>query len=85
MKSLASLLESYTPDILEKAEANVKLVEDGYRQGLSGIVEVIQSRQQFAELKSSYIDTLKDYQQAIIDLEIASGIFPSKLKEEKKP
>ena len=85
VKSLASLLESYTPDILEKAEANVKLVEDGYRQGLSGIVEVIQSRQQFAELKSSYIDTLKDYQQAIIDLEIASGIFPSKLKEEKKP
>ena len=56
------------------------LVEDGYRQGLTSIVEVIQSRQQFAELKSSYIDTLAEYQRAVIDLEIAAGIFPGTIK-----
>ncbi|MBI4530410.1 MAG: hypothetical protein HY709_02710, partial [Candidatus Latescibacteria bacterium] len=39
--------------------------------------EVIQSRQQFAELTSSYIDTLREYRLALIDLEIAVGIFPS--------
>ena len=51
---------------------------------ITSIVEVMQSRQQFAELKSSYIETLKDYQQAVIDLEIASGIFPSKLSDGEK-
>jgi outer membrane protein, heavy metal efflux system len=77
VKALAPLLESYTPEILKRAEANVKLVENGYRQGLTSIVEVIQSRQQFAELKSGYIDTLRDYQKAVIELEIAAGIFPN--------
>lgn len=78
VKTLAPLLESYTPEILKRAEENVKLVENGYRQGLASIVEVIQSRQQFAELKSSYIDTLRDYQEAVIDLETAAGVFPTK-------
>ncbi len=80
MKTLASLLESYSPGILKQAESNVKLVEDGYRRGLTSIVEVIQSRQQFAEFKSSYIDTLAEYQRSIIDLEIAAGIFHGTIK-----
>lgn len=80
VKSLASLLESYSPDILKRAENNVKLVENGYRRGLTSIVEVIQSRQQFAELKSSYIDMLAEYQRAMIDLEIAAGIFTGTIK-----
>ena len=90
MKTLAPLLESYSPEILKRAEDNVKLVENGYRQGQVNIVEVIQSRQQFAELKSSYIDTLREYQEGLIDLDIAAGIFPSTIKfrqstEVKKP
>lgn len=85
VKTLAPLLESYTPEILKRAEDNVKLVENGYRQGQASIVEVIQSRQQFAELKSSYIETLAEYQRAVIDLDIASGIFPRKSNEVKKP
>lgn len=85
VKTLAPLLESYTPEILKRAEDNVKLVENGYRQGLASIVEVIQSRQQFAELKSSYIETLAEYQRALIDLDIASGIVPRKSNEVKKP
>lgn len=80
VKTLAPLLESYTPEILKRAENNVKLVEDGYKQGLAGITEVIQSRQQFAELKSSYIETLAEYQRAVIDLDIAAGIFPGGIK-----
>jgi cobalt-zinc-cadmium efflux system outer membrane protein len=90
VKTLAPLLESYSPEILKRAEDNVKLVENGYRQGQANIVEVIQSRQQFAELKSSYIDTLREYQEGLIDLDIAAGIFPSTIKlrqstEVKKP
>lgn len=75
-KTLTTLLESYSPDILKRAEDNLKLVESGYRRGLTGITEVVQSRRQFAELKSSYIEMLAEYQRAIIDIEIAAGIFP---------
>ncbi len=85
VKTLAPLLESYTPEILKRAEDNVKLVENGYRQGQASIVEVIQSRQQFAELKSGYIDTLRDYQLAVTDLEVAAGVLPIKSTEVKKP
>jgi outer membrane protein TolC len=56
---------------------NVKLVESGYRQGLTGITEVIQSRQQFANLKSSYINAIRDYQIALNDLQISTGTYPS--------
>lgn len=76
--SLAPLLESYQGGLLKRAEDNVKLVEDGYRKGLVSVAEVIQSRQQFNELKSSYIDTLRDYHLALVDLDIAAGVFPSK-------
>lgn len=76
VRTLGALLERYGPGVLRHAQDNVKLVETGYRQGLSNITEVIQSRQQFAELKSSYIDTLRDYNQARIDLDIAAGINP---------
>ncbi len=74
VRTLGALLERYGPGVLKHAQDNVKLVETGYRQGLSNITEVVQSRQQFAELKSSYIDTLRDYNQARIDLDIAAGI-----------
>lgn len=80
VKTFAPLLESYQGGPLKRAEDNVKLVEEGYRKGLTGIVEVIQSRQQFNELKASYIDTLRDYQLALVDLDIAASVFPSKEK-----
>jgi cobalt-zinc-cadmium efflux system outer membrane protein len=75
--TLSSLLETYHSGILKTAEDNVKLVEDGYKQGLTGITEVIQSRQQFATLKSSYINAIRDYQIALNDLQISTGVYPS--------
>ena len=86
--TLSELLETYQTGILRTAEDNVKLVEDGFKQGLVGIADVIQSRQQFATLTSSYINSVRDYQIALNDLQIASGIYPSTIttdetKEEK--
>lgn len=83
--SFAALLKSYQGGVLKKADENVKLVEDGYRKAQVGIAEVIQSRQQFNELKSSYIDTLRDYREAVIDLQIASGEFPRTVPSKKEP
>ncbi len=74
--ALSALLETYQSGILKTAEDNVKLVEGGYKEGLAGIADVIQSRQQFATLKSSYINTVQDYQIALIDLQIATGNYP---------
>ncbi|MGH7799986.1 MAG: TolC family protein [Thermodesulfobacteriota bacterium] len=75
--TLSALLETYKSGILKTAEDNVRLVEGGYKQGLVGIAEVIQSRQQFATLTSSYINTVRDYQIALNDLQIATGNYPS--------
>ncbi len=75
--TLSSLLDTYQSGILKTAEENVKLVESGYKQGLAGITEVIQSRQQFAALKSSYINAVRDYQIALNDLQISTGTYPS--------
>lgn len=86
--TLSALLDTYQSGILKKAEENVKLVEDGFKQGLVGIVDVIQSRQQFATLTSSYINTVRNYQISLNDLQIATGNYPStidinKPKEDK--
>lgn len=77
VNTLSALLKTYQSGILKTAEDNVRLVEGGYKQGLVGITEVIQSRQQFANLKSSYINAVRDYQIALNDLQIATGNYPS--------
>ncbi len=82
--TLSALLETYRSGILKIAEDNVKLVEGGYKQGLTGITEVIQSRQQFATLKSSYINTVGDYEIALNELQIAAGIYPSTITFDPK-
>jgi len=81
--TLSALLETYQSGILKKAEDNVGLVEGGFKQGLVGIVDVIQSRQQFATLKSSYINTVRDYQIGLNDLQIATGTYPSTISFNK--
>lgn len=77
VNTLSALLKTYQSGILKTAEDNVRLVEGSYKQGLVGITEVIQSRQQFANLKSSYINAVRDYQIALNDLQIATGNYPS--------
>lgn len=84
VKTLASMIESYSPDILKPAEENVRLTEIGYSRGLTGIADVIQSKQQLADLRSSYVEMLKDYQMAVTDIEIAAGIFPSAIRKLSK-
>ncbi len=83
VSSLSALLETYKSGILKIAEDNVTLVETGFKQGLVGIVDVIQSRQQFAALTSSYINAVRDYEIALNDLQIAAGSYPSTIKLDK--
>lgn len=77
--TLSKLLQTYQTGILKTAEDNVKLVEDGFKQGLVGITDVIQSRQQFAALTSSYINSVRDYHIALNDLQISMGYYQSSI------
>jgi cobalt-zinc-cadmium efflux system outer membrane protein len=77
--TLSKLLQTYRTGILKTAEDNVKLVEDGFKQGLVGITDVIQSRQQFAALTSSYINSVRDYHIALNDLQISTGHYTSSI------
>ncbi len=77
--TLSQLLDTYQTGILRTAEDNVKLVEDGFKQGLVGIADVIQSRQQFAALTSSYINSVRDYHIALNDLQISTGYYPASI------
>jgi len=77
ISTISNLLDTYKSGILKTAEDNVKIVEDGFKQGLVDIVNVIQSRQQYAALSSTYINTVRDYELALNDLQISTGNYPS--------
>ncbi|MCZ6864461.1 MAG: TolC family protein [Candidatus Dadabacteria bacterium] len=81
--TLSDLLETYQTGILKTAEDNVILVEDGFKQGLVAIVDVIQSRQQFAALTSSYINTVRDYYVSVNDLQISTGKYQTSIISNK--
>ncbi|MCH8013956.1 MAG: TolC family protein [Candidatus Dadabacteria bacterium] len=81
--TLSDLLETYQTGILKTAEDNVILVEDGFKQGLVAIVDVIQSRQQFAALTSSYINTVRDYYVSLNDLQISTGKYQTSIISNK--
>jgi len=77
ISTISNLLDTYKSGILKTAEDNVKIVEDGFKQGFVDIVNVIQSRQQYAVLSSTYINTVRDYELALNDLQISTGNYPS--------
>ncbi|MCH7519730.1 MAG: TolC family protein [Candidatus Dadabacteria bacterium] len=81
--TLSDLLETYQTGILKTAEDNVILVEDGFKQGLVAIVDVIQSRQQFAALTSSYINTVRNYYVSLNDLQISTGKYQTSIISNK--
>jgi outer membrane protein, heavy metal efflux system len=49
-----------------------------YQRGETGLVEVLTARKNYIELQKNYIFALYDYASALIDLELASGIWEIK-------
>ncbi len=80
VQMLAPLLESYQSGLLERSRTDADRIEEGFKRGEISITELIQSRRQFSELTTSYIETLRDYRLAVIDLNCAMGNM-----EETKP
>jgi len=76
VRTLRSSVDAYTEEILPEATRTRDLFERGYRQGLVGIAELLQSQRQYNESRAFYFELLGDLRQAAIELEAATGTSP---------
>lgn len=72
---LQAALTRYDKSMLPVSASNVRLAQQGYRQGLVPIFEVVQAQRQQAELNSAYLETLDQYLQALVRLHNAVGDY----------
>lgn len=73
VERLEDVVRVYRDQILRLTDRNIKLVGQGYAEGLVGIAEVLQTQQQYATLRQAYYDALGELWRARIDLETASA------------
>lgn len=66
-------LSQYQRDMLPTSASNVRLTQQGYRQGLVPIYDVVQAQRQQAELNADYLATLDQFLQALARLHTAVG------------
>ena len=73
---LEKVVRSYQEQILKLTDRNIKLVRQGYGEGLVGIAELLQTQQQYAALRQSYYDAVGELWRARVDLETAGAANP---------
>ncbi|MCZ6476896.1 MAG: TolC family protein [Gemmatimonadetes bacterium] len=73
---LAHVVSEYRDRIVPRAERNVRLLEQGYREGLVGIAALVQAEQQYADAAIRFARTLGELRRAEIDLETAAAASP---------
>jgi cobalt-zinc-cadmium efflux system outer membrane protein len=72
---LQASMDTYERDIRPVAARNTKLAEDGYRQGLIPLADVVQARRQQVDLETGHLATLDAYLQALARLHTAVGDY----------
>ena len=82
---LQQALSDYQRNNLELSERNVRLVQQGYSQGLVPISDVVLIQRQQGELNISYLNALELYLQAWSRLHIATGDYVGYVPEQKSP
>lgn len=65
------VLSLYQGSVLPQLEENLSLVQEAYRLGEVGILEVIQEQKKFSEVNDGYLAALHDRQTALVKLESA--------------
>jgi outer membrane protein, heavy metal efflux system len=68
-------VESFDQQLIEDAEKILRSRIHAYQAGESGLVDVLNARQTYTSLRTSYIETLYEFSTALIDLERAAGIW----------
>lgn len=69
----AEVLSLYRGDILPQLEENLALVQEAYRVGEIGILNVIAEQKKFFEVNDAYLSALYNFQNALVKLETAAG------------
>jgi cobalt-zinc-cadmium efflux system outer membrane protein len=72
---LQSSLHEYEQKLLPVSAGSVKLAQQGYRQGLIPIFDVVQFQRQQAQLNETYLATLDQFLQALVRLHTATGDY----------
>jgi len=88
--NLQQLVIQYRQSLLPVSERNVQLAQQGYRQGQTSIIEVVQAQRQLADLNAAYLNTLDQFLQALVHLRTAAADYstapspaPDTYKEKK--
>lgn len=77
IRRLDAALAQYDKSARPVIERNVRLAQDGYRQGLIPLLDVVQAQRQQAEWQATYLTTLEQSVQAIVRLHTAVGDYLS--------
>ena len=72
---LDAALALYDRSMLPTSASNVRLAQQGYREGLVPVFDVVQAQRQQAELNSAYLVTLDQLMQALVRLHTAVGDY----------
>lgn len=76
VEELGQIVERYHAALVPLADRNVQLAQDGYRQALVNVTQVVQVQRQQGELRGAHLDALAQYRRAAIDLEAAAAASP---------
>ena len=79
---LQAALAQYNTGMLPVSASNVRLAQQGYRQGLVPVFDVVQAQRQQADLNAAYLTTLDQFLQALVRLHTAVGDYVAKLDVE---
>lgn len=72
---LQGALGQYDESLLPTSASTVRLAQQGYRQGLIPVLDVVQAQRQQAELNAEYLATLDRFLQALVRLHTAVGDY----------
>lgn len=73
LAQLSAALARYDRDTAPLVARNVRLAQEGYRQGLVPLADVVQAQRQQAEAITAHLQTLDHYLQAWTDLQTATA------------
>jgi cobalt-zinc-cadmium efflux system outer membrane protein len=64
----------YTDEIMPQVDESLRLNEISYKEGSINFIEFLMMEKNLLETRTAYLNTLFDYNKAIIDIETVSGV-----------
>lgn len=74
LASAEKTVNIYSKDIIPQVTENLKLVQEAYRLGETGILAVIEEQKKFIEVNDAYLTALYSWDTAVAKLEAAVGV-----------